>query len=117
MRKANGSDVGGVARALVALAAFAVLAVFDPGEVSAQTAVKVPKQCAAARNRVAQQEKAIAADQARIDREMKARFECGSQKVCRRHHKRIESIEERKAEHVARMTRLREVERKACPPA
>jgi hypothetical protein len=116
MNRPPASRVGIVSRALVALAACAVVGALIPADAPAQTSVKVPKQCAAARNRVAQQQKAIADDQARIDRETKARFACGSTKACRRHDKRIESIEERRAEHVAKLVRLQEVERKACPP-
>src|SRR5512137_1813086 len=102
-------------RSMLAAAALALAVTVPPSpEALAQSPTKVAKACAAARNRVSQQQKAIADDDLRIERERRSRFACGSQKACRRYDRRIESLEKRKAEHEAILERLRATEAKAC---
>ncbi len=81
---------------------------------AAQTAPKISKPCAAARNRVVQQQKAIDDIDRRIERERGARAVCASDKACRRYDGRIESLEKRRAEHTDRMASLAAAEQKTC---
>jgi hypothetical protein len=73
------------------------------------------KACAVAQARVAQQQRAVADIDLRIERERRVRSLCGSQKACRRSDQRIDSLQDRRTERETRLARLRTIEARDCP--
>lgn len=100
-------------RSLAALVA-GMLVVALSATAFAQAPPRPPKACAAARNHVTQQRKALADIDQRIEREQRSRFACGSKKACRRFDQRIESLQKRRDEHALRLSKLEAAEAKAC---
>jgi hypothetical protein len=96
------------------LAALALMLGLETVPALAADPARPPKACAAARNRVVQQQKAIADIDARIGKEQQARANCAAGKNCRKFDRTIEALDRRKAELDAKVQRYREVEAKTC---
>ena len=96
------------------LVALALTLGLQPAPAIAADPGRPPKACAAARNRVVQQQKAIADIDARIAKEQQARANCAAGKNCRKFDRTIEALDRRKAEFESKVQRYREVEAKAC---
>lgn len=96
------------------LVAFALAFGIQSGSAIAADPGKPPKACAAARNRIAQQQKAIADIDGRIAKEQQGRANCASGKNCHKFDRTIEALDRRKTEFENKVQRYREVEAKAC---
>ena len=81
----------------------------------AQTAAN--KKCDIVQRRIAKEEKSLASFDEMIAADRKGRETCASKPMCARYDQAIKAMESRKAQHQARLAKLRTDAETACKPS